>query len=77
MNIDKSLKYSKTVVGFLTAMALHIIQVSLPELGVQAPGWLSGNSLSVLSVLQWIAGAIGIIGARQAIGQAIAANKTE
>lgn len=73
--MDKPLKYSKTVIGFLIAIVLHAAQVALPELGIAVPGWLSGGNISVLSVLQWIATALGVIGARAAIGQAITASK--
>ena len=71
MPLDKSLLYSKTVLGLLTVIVAHVIQVSLPDLGIAAPAWLAGGGLSVLSGLQWIGAAISGIGARQAIGQAI------
>lgn len=71
MNLDKSLLYSKTILGLLTVIVAHVVQVSLPDLGIAAPGWLTGPGLSVLSALQWIGAAVSGIGARQAIGVAI------
>lgn len=71
MNYDKPLLYSKTVLGLLTVITAHVVQVALPDLGIAAPAWLAGGGLSVLSGLQWAGAALAGIGARMAIGQAI------
>ncbi len=75
--MDKPLLYSKTVIGFLTCIAAYAIQTALPELGVVVPHWLSGDAISVTSVLQWVGAAIGVIGARQAAGKIIVATQAE